>query len=51
MKKVRKENDHQGSVLRLYDPYSPCGLRECLVVEKVFIDMPASEGGAIHFFK
>lgn len=50
LKKVRKGNDHRASDLRLYDPYSPYGLREWLVVETVFIDITALEGVAIHFF-
>jgi len=50
VKKLRKENYHQGSVLRMYDPYSPHGLGERLAVETSFIDTPAIEGVAIHFF-
>lgn len=50
MKDVKKENGHQSSAFRLYDPYSLCGLREWLVAETVFVDIPDLEGVAIHFF-
>lgn len=50
MKNVRMENDHQGSVFGLYDPYSPYGLREWLVAETIFIDIPALEGVVFHSF-
>lgn len=44
------ENDHQGSVFELYDPSSPYGLREWLVAETIFIDIPALEGVVFHSF-